>query len=493
MALDLKKDSAWWYARVRLNGKLKQFNLNIRVAGKRPASISQPGDAAFERSRGQAMTAHEALISDLKTRGNSEELAQRILQAKTGSRRESVPVAQLVEAWERLPRPSAPSPGHLKMQVSTLRRFAAYLIEHHPGLHDLLDVTPSAVAGFLTAEEARGITARTWNWAASLLRAMFRRLEPHSEAYKSYLSGLRGKRENSIHREPFTDEELKRLLTAAQGDELMRPLIVTALYTAQRKGDCACLEWSAVNLNEGFIKTRAQKTGEWVEIPIAPALRKELNAQPRVRGSPYVFPEAQALYRSQPDALDNRLAVLFAQAGVGADGAEKDAPAASPTLPVLPPEELRARLASALAKADITASRRTRVERIISAYLAGASVPAVAQELRLSRSTVFSNLEWMQEQAGVAVLRKASRTSASKARRAVQSPGSTRRLKRASLKGFHSFRTTFITHALNNGMPEQLLRRITGHSSVDIVLKHYYRPRREDLRRAFEMSVRFDA
>ena len=35
-------------------------------------------------------------------------------------------------------------------------------------------------------------------------------------------------------------------------------------------------------------------------------------------------------------------------------------------------------------------------------------------------------------------------------------------------------------------MPEELVRRVTGHSAVDVVRKHYFRPGREDFRRAFE-------
>ena len=39
--------------------------------------------------------------------------------------------------------------------------------------------------------------------------------------------------------------------------------------------------------------------------------------------------------------------------------------------------------------------------------------------------------------------------------------------------------------ALSNGMPEELVRRVTGHSAVDVVRKHYYRPNQETFRREF--------
>ncbi|MBU4154501.1 MAG: hypothetical protein KKD63_16645, partial [Proteobacteria bacterium] len=60
---------------------------------------------------------------------------------------------------------------------------------------------------------------------------------------------------------------------------------------------------------------------------------------------------------------------------------------------------------------------------------------------------------------------------------------------RASVKDFHSFRTTWITLALSAGVPMELVRRVTGHATVDIVLKHYFRPGRDDFRKSLEMHM----
>ncbi|MDK2963608.1 MAG: hypothetical protein PWQ29_1002 [Verrucomicrobiota bacterium] len=56
------------------------------------------------------------------------------------------------------------------------------------------------------------------------------------------------------------------------------------------------------------------------------------------------------------------------------------------------------------------------------------------------------------------------------------------RLQDATIKGFHSLRTTWITMALTAGVPMELVRRVTGHSTVEVVLKHYFRPGREAFR-----------
>ena len=62
-------------------------------------------------------------------------------------------------------------------------------------------------------------------------------------------------------------------------------------------------------------------------------------------------------------------------------------------------------------------------------------------------------------------------------------------MQKASVKDFHSLRTTWITMALTAGVPMELVRRVTGHSTVDVVLKHYFRPGREAFKLALETAM----
>ncbi|QHI69875.1 tyrosine-type recombinase/integrase [Tichowtungia aerotolerans] len=62
-------------------------------------------------------------------------------------------------------------------------------------------------------------------------------------------------------------------------------------------------------------------------------------------------------------------------------------------------------------------------------------------------------------------------------------------MQKASIKGFHSLRTTWITMALSAGVPMELVRRVTGHSTVDVVLKHYFRPGKEAFKTALETAM----
>jgi integrase len=62
-------------------------------------------------------------------------------------------------------------------------------------------------------------------------------------------------------------------------------------------------------------------------------------------------------------------------------------------------------------------------------------------------------------------------------------------LRRASVRDFHSFRVTWVTLALTAGVPIELVQKVTGHKTVDVVLKHYFQPGREEFRRALQAAM----
>ncbi len=62
-------------------------------------------------------------------------------------------------------------------------------------------------------------------------------------------------------------------------------------------------------------------------------------------------------------------------------------------------------------------------------------------------------------------------------------------LRRASVRDFHSFRVTWVTLALTAGVPLELVQKVTGHKTTDIVLKHYFQPGREAFRHALQTAM----
>ena len=500
MALEMKKSSCWWYARFMVNGKLRRFNLDIKIEGKRPPSLSDIANwqnATFQRSYGRAKEAHDVLLKRELSRKHVEELSQRIIEAKTGTRLDFVKVDAVPEAWATLPRKRPPCPQYAGTAKMKLRQFADFIRQNYPGTEDLAAVQSKHVQVFLDNEAKRGISPRTWNITLKLLKTVFRRLEPNADAYRNFLKDVSEKDEDTLHREPFKDDEIEAILAAAQDDELMRGPIVTALCTAMRRGDCALLKWASVDLDAGFIEVRTSKTGETAEIPILPALRKELNRRPRGEGE-YVFPEAAAMYQKNPDGLNWRLRDILTKAGfVNAEMAERikareqDKPDQKPALPELPPDEIRRRGLEAIAAGAMIDAKRERMKAIFTAYIGGKSLPTIAKEFCVSKGTASLHLHELEGMIGTAVLRHQTLQPIPSVIRGTIHAQNVKgqRLNLGSIRGWHSFRTSFVTRALSGGMPEELVRRVTGHTAVDLVRKHYFKPGREEFRREFEKAM----
>jgi integrase len=246
----------------------------------------------------------------------------------------------------------------------------------------MVQVTPAIAREWMRTFEKAGSSPETYNHKLNLYRSLFK-ASTETGVLRNPFEGIVTKKKNTVHRQPFTPEELNAIL--AHCSELIRPIFITGMCTAMRRGDCCTLKWESVDLENGFVSVNTSKTGEVAEIPLFPILRAEIEKQPRK--SKYIFPEAAAMYQKNASMLSHRFKRVLKNAGI-----------------------------------------QTRIKR----------------------------------------------------------EGSE---KKASVKDFHSLRTTWITMALSAGVPMELVRRVTGHSTVNVVLKHYFRPGREVFRQKLESSL----
>jgi integrase len=116
------------------------------------------------------------------------------------------------------------------------------------------------------ADYAYGTLARILSWAHN--RGLIAK-NPCAKGGKLY----HGTRVNKI----WDDEDVARFLKAAP--HYLHLAMLLAIYTGQRQGDLLRLPWSAYNGAE--IKLRQRKTGQFVPIPVADALKAALDAAPR--------------------------------------------------------------------------------------------------------------------------------------------------------------------------------------------------------------------
>ncbi|NCB06016.1 MAG: hypothetical protein EOM69_10940 [Clostridia bacterium] len=119
---------------------------------------------------------------------------------------------------------------------------------------------------------------------------------------------------------------------------------------------------------------------------------------------------------------------------------------------------------------------------LLNRYASGQSYRMIQRERSISRGGISTLLHEAQRLAGVRFMRERARggikEKISRLTR-LDAPG---RAQRASVSDWHSLRTTWVTLALAAGVPIELCKLVTGHQTVDVVLRHYFQPQAAHLR-----------
>ena len=395
MALEIQRGkSKWYYARITVNGKKFYQNLRVRIEGTPPKSLREEGDVAFERSRLKAMVKHDELELKLKAQGNTEELYQKILEARTGKRMHFLPLEKLAERWKALPRRRNLSERYQADSMAVIERFIIFLRKSYPSASEMAAVTNLAACDFMKMEDARGVSPKRYNDVLKLLRSCFHKFRKEAGMADNPFDEIPTKDPETIHRHPFTAEEVNALVRAAAEDHSIYPLVVIAITTAMRLGDCTKLSWE--HIKGDFIDVKTGKTNQWVTIPIFPILRTLLDSQHGPKKG-VIFPTLYKKYRTAPEGLLTKVRNVMKTVGFS-DSSELD------------------------------------------------------ENGELKSKGAFHQQR-------------------------------TKGLRQASVRDIHSFRVTWVTLALNAGVPIDLVRKVTGHQTVEVVLRSYHQPGREDYRR----------
>jgi hypothetical protein len=143
-----------------------------------------------------------------------------------------------------------------------------------------------------------------------------------------------------------------------------------------------------------------------------------------------------------------------------------------------------------MGRAGWTEQRRQKGLAILQRHLSGEDGRTIAAAMGIARGAVSTYLHEMEDAGEVALISppKADTDTPRRATLAALDEDAQRK-HRGSLVGWHSFRTTFCTLALANGVPMEILRKVTGHHTAEIVLKHYDRRGREDMKKAIGAAM----
>jgi len=182
---------------------------------------------------------------------------------------------------------------------------------------DMTSITSAVVTQFRN-QEAKVLAPKTVNQEMKCLRMLFktaRRDRVISEDPWEFVNST--KRARAGTRRPFTTEEIQKVISVA--DDEWKSLIRFGLYTGQRLGDLATLNWANVDLKRAELKITTQKTAKSLILPIPPHLLSLLKEQVgEGGGNGPVHPDAFKTWSraGKTSTLSNQFINLLAKAGL---------------------------------------------------------------------------------------------------------------------------------------------------------------------------------
>jgi integrase len=386
MALYTKTGEFW--GEFELKNERFRFPLGVKVCGQPPPNLKLLGDVVFERARTRALVAFEALKKEFTDPKKSADRLARIHQMVTGTPIVAIRPADLIDVWLTARRRKTKlAPRHIKNVRAIVSRFNAFLGRTYPRITDFLAVTPAIAAEFMEGEESRGVSNKTHDNILVEMRAVFRAAGMKAGSLNHPFAGIPKKEDRTIHRKPYSQAELEKILAAALDDPVVGPVVTAAACTGMRREDCVRLPWRSVNMETGEIQLRVRKTNEPIFVPILRPLRQALEKLPQ--RSEFCFPAAVEMFATNPDGLNWRLGKIVKAAGFCEPDIETSGP----------------------------------------------------------------------------------------------------RLRKPSKVGFHKFKTTFVSLALNAGVPVAMLRKVVGNTVVEVVLENYYQPSRDAIKEALDTRL----
>ncbi len=476
--LKMQRGCQYWSGRYKVNGKEKTVALGIKIEGRRPATLRGTGDLAFERSRIKAQLAMEQFLEELKTRKTKERLAKEVYKIQSGG--EELPeyaLTDLFDLWCNMRKRSESRTTSVKPQIA---KFVSFMKKKFSDVRYTYQVTATHANAFMDAEEERGLAPATYNGLLKLLKSCFR--ETGSRVFDKIQLMPGGQ----IHRVPYTLEELEQIRIAAETDEFVRPVIIIAMCTGMRLGDCCNLKWSDIDYEEGIVRVKTGKTGAAVVIPIFDWLKEELDSQEGLPSSDYVIPRQRWKYMADASYLTKQLRKILTKIGFGE-------PASNYRLKKsdVDKQAVTAKVQEYLATLPET-KKIKRMGNVFAAYMNGQTVDQISEEFSVSKSTASLYLNEIEDNTGTSFIRGKSRESANENenRKPVQVERQ-QGLVRASIRDFHAFRTTWVTLALKAGVPVETVRLVTGHKTVEIVTENYFNPSQRDIRDALKAAMPF--
>jgi hypothetical protein len=127
---------------------------------------------------------------------------------------------------------------------------------------------------------------------------------------------------------------------------------------------------------------------------------------------------------------------------------------------------------------SMLASKKEKVITLLNLYMTGLNYPEMQSKTGISKGAISEFLHEAQDLSKINFLpvKRSIKQLVTDVTRVERTFG----LRAASKYDFHALRTTFVTLALSAGISVEILKALTGHATVEIVMRHYFKPKGSD-------------
>ncbi len=485
-----------FYGNFTLNGKrLRDIRLNDwkgtpPASGKASDCLKGDGDILFQQSYFAAITNLERYKKERSETPTETAKARLIEQRAELDKRifdleHPVILGTLWNDYKEKVGSFKCTSGTVKAYETYTNRFARFVAErHNEGLNlPLFSVSFEDILAFMQIIENEGNKNRTWNEYLRLVKRIFRTFYPSIEVTMK-LTTLRTRTEDNTPHKLFTKEQIEAIFQTAKdlalqdtSFSLIYSMVIIASCTGLRLKDIRFLKWNSIDFEKRKITLITFKNDGTVTLGMWKPLETELRRlqQTADASSEFVLPEATTRSKSY---LTDQLKRVLALAGVISAPEGLSAPRVANELP----QELFEPVSVAINNSKLSIKRKQKALSILTEYILNdCTVDDIALKLEISKGSVSGYLTEATRLSGKQIIR--GRVSLSDTVEKKESSPNTEA--ENEIIGWHSFRGSFITMALEAGVPMELLKKLLGSIVEEVIRKHYYRPDDEYIRKEF--------
>lgn len=305
-----KRGGTWW-GRWTAFGVENRKSTRVKI-GKGKKALAESRAAAQAVLDGWVVTYKAEDVADVRAslaaRARSAEEKAKEAVAAAKAQRGRIPLG---DVWERHPydmsqttrgrtRVHALSAANVRENKGAWDKFVRWARTRHGADATMQDVTEEWAREYSKHLQREKFTPQRHNKLITTAGVMFRLagIEPNPFGAVEKL-----REAEAVHREPFTKEQVRRLLDAAEGE--WKGFLATLYYTGLRRGDAALLRWEYRDAATGKWRVLMAKTDRIVEPYEHPELVAILLETGSKGRKGYVFPKIAERYRRNPNGISD--------------------------------------------------------------------------------------------------------------------------------------------------------------------------------------------